>query len=210
MLAQDAADRAQATTLTQLGECGRQPDRDGGPSAARRASRSGAAHSALAEGYLRSTPGRAGAGIVDQTMQFHGGAVRYAPERGDARRDPLLDRHRRPRQPGGDRAQRRLRGARRRRSPMTWRTSVVHTRQGNPAWADQERDAVSPIRSDDLFYGARLGDPQPDWVDLEQGRDSAGRRAAAPAREPIVLDEPGRKPCRASGTSRAVRRPSSS
>ena len=44
--------------------------------------------------------------------------------------------------------------------------SVVYTRQGNPAWAGQERDGIAPIRSDDLFYGAAADDPQPDWVDL--------------------------------------------
>jgi hypothetical protein len=45
-------------------------------------------------------------------------------------------------------------------------TSVVYTRQGNPVWAAQERDGLTPIRSDDKFYGAATGDPQPDWVDL--------------------------------------------
>jgi hypothetical protein len=42
--------------------------------------------------------------------------------------------------------------------------SVVYTRQGNPAWAGDERDGFSPIRSDDLFFGAG----QPDWVDLSR------------------------------------------
>ena len=46
--------------------------------------------------------------------------------------------------------------------------SVVYTRQGNPAWAGQARDGLSPIRSDDLFYGAASFDPQPDWVDLNK------------------------------------------
>ena len=46
--------------------------------------------------------------------------------------------------------------------------SVVYTRQGNPAWAGQERDGGSPMRSDDLFFGAAAGDPQPDWVDLNK------------------------------------------
>ncbi len=46
--------------------------------------------------------------------------------------------------------------------------SVVWTRQGNPAWSGQERDGVSPIRSDDLFFGASSSDPQPDWVDLNK------------------------------------------
>jgi hypothetical protein len=42
------------------------------------------------------------------------------------------------------------------------------TRQGNPAWAGQERDGVVPIRPDDLFYGARSGDVQPDWLDTSK------------------------------------------
>ena len=46
--------------------------------------------------------------------------------------------------------------------------SVVYTRQGNPAWASQERDGVSGIRPDDLFYGARAGDVQPDWIDTNK------------------------------------------
>ena len=46
--------------------------------------------------------------------------------------------------------------------------SVVYTRQGNPAWAGQERDGVTPIRPDDLFFGAKTGDVQPDWVDLNK------------------------------------------
>ncbi|MGH2944313.1 MAG: fibronectin type III domain-containing protein, partial [Solirubrobacteraceae bacterium] len=35
---------------------------------------------------------------------------------------------------------------------------------GNPAWAGQERDGITPIRSDDMFFGAG----QPDWVDLSK------------------------------------------
>ncbi|QNN52181.1 DUF4082 domain-containing protein [Nocardioides mesophilus] len=34
-------------------------------------------------------------------------------------------------------------------------SSVIQTRQGNPAWAGQERDGSAPIRSDDQFFGAR-------------------------------------------------------
>jgi hypothetical protein len=46
--------------------------------------------------------------------------------------------------------------------------SIVYTRQGNPAWAGQERDGMAPRRSDDLFFGAKSGDIQPDWVDLSK------------------------------------------
>lgn len=37
--------------------------------------------------------------------------------------------------------------------------SVVLTRQGNPEWADQERDGFSDIRPSDMFYG---------WIDLDR------------------------------------------
>jgi hypothetical protein len=43
--------------------------------------------------------------------------------------------------------------------------SVVYTRQGNPLWSGVERDGIPPVRSDDLFYGASISDPQRDWVD---------------------------------------------
>src|SRR5436190_5388089 len=46
--------------------------------------------------------------------------------------------------------------------------SVVLTRQGNPAWAGQERDGVVAVRPDDMFYGAKTGDVQPDWVDTSK------------------------------------------
>src|SRR4029453_1741654 len=46
--------------------------------------------------------------------------------------------------------------------------SVIYTRQGNPAWSGQERDGLVPIRSDDLYFGAKAGDVQPDWVDLNK------------------------------------------
>jgi hypothetical protein len=42
--------------------------------------------------------------------------------------------------------------------------SVVYTRQGNPAWAGQERDGLSPVRSDDLLFGGS----EPDWVNSDK------------------------------------------
>lgn len=44
-------------------------------------------------------------------------------------------------------------------------TSIVYTRQGNPAWASQERDGHEPRRPNDLFFGHAATDPQADWVD---------------------------------------------
>lgn len=37
--------------------------------------------------------------------------------------------------------------------------SIILTRQGNPAWANQERDGFSDVRPSDLFYG---------WIDLDR------------------------------------------
>ena len=48
--------------------------------------------------------------------------------------------------------------------------SIVYTRQGNPAWAGQARDGLLPVRSDDLFYGAATNDMQPDWIDLTNNK----------------------------------------
>ena len=50
--------------------------------------------------------------------------------------------------------------------------SVVYTRQGNPAWAGQNRDvndpSVSRIISHDLYFGNLTSDPQPDYVDFNK------------------------------------------
>jgi N,N-dimethylformamidase beta subunit-like protein/uncharacterized protein DUF4082/Big-like domain-containing protein/purple acid phosphatase-like protein/Ig-like domain-containing protein len=46
--------------------------------------------------------------------------------------------------------------------------SVVSTRQGNAAWSGTLRDGLTPIRSDNLFFGAAAGDPEPDWIDFNK------------------------------------------
>lgn len=119
----------------------------------------------LSDGYLLvDTVNAPGAGIVSQTMQFHGSAALYTLN-GAARLAtlysnattatayPALTLH----SVGSGRAA---------AFAYDLATSVVQTRQGNPAWAAQERDGFSPIRSNDKFYGNRAGDSQADWVDL--------------------------------------------
>src|SRR5262249_17651291 len=46
--------------------------------------------------------------------------------------------------------------------------SVIYTRQGNPTWSAQRRDGLTPIRSDNLFFGAAAFDPEPDFVDFSK------------------------------------------
>ena len=108
-------------------------------------------------------------GESDHSVPWHGEQLHAG--RRDLTGDALFDRHDRDVQSGGDAAKRRRRAAvRPPRSPTTSRGLIVYTRQGNPAWSGQERDGLAPvaIRSNDLFFGARAGDVQPDWVDLNK------------------------------------------
>ena len=128
-------------------------------------------------------------GIVGQTMQFHGTADRYtlsAPPRW--RRST---RRRRP--PPRTRRSRCARWAAGQAAAFTFdlARSIVYTRQGNPAWAGDERDGGRAhalrrhvLRGEGGRRAARLGQPR-------QGGDPAGGRAAAPARQPDPEDEPG-------------------
>ena len=127
------------------------------------------AGSSLSNGYLLVDTSHApGAGIVDQTIQFHGTADKYTTSGATTVATLYSDAATSTSNPA-----------------VTWRSvgtngghaaaftydlarSVVYTCQGNPAWAGQERDGQPPIRSDDLFYGAAASDPQPDWVNLNK------------------------------------------
>ncbi len=121
----------------------------------------------LAEGYLlidqNTVPG---AGIVGQTIQFHGVADLYALNGASAlatlysnatvaTTSPAVT----IRQVGTGQA-----------AAFTYdlATSIVQTRQGNPAWAAMERDGFAPIRSDDKFFGNAAADPKADWIDLNK------------------------------------------
>lgn len=127
------------------------------------------AGSTLSEGYLLVDTSKApGNGIVNETIQFHGTADRYNLSSAEsvatlytnaatatANNNPAVT----LRNVGSGKA-----------AAFTYdlARSVVYTRQGNPAWAGQERDGFSPIRSDDQFYGAASFDPKSDWVNLDK------------------------------------------
>ena len=124
-------------------------------------------HSTLAEGYLKvDTGSRPGNGIVGETIQFHGIADRYELDGAwavatlysnatTATSSPAVSLRTVGTQDGQAAA-----------FTFDLARSVVYTRQGNPAWDGQERDGVTPRRSDDLYYGAKAGDVQNDWIDL--------------------------------------------
>jgi hypothetical protein len=116
----------------------------------------------LSNGYLLANSATtAGAGIVNQTIQFHGtahlhtlsGATAVATlysTATTATSNPAIT-IRGVGASGGQAAS----------FAYDLATSIVYTRQGNPAWIGQERDGTTPVRSDDMFFG----DSEADWVD---------------------------------------------
>jgi hypothetical protein len=101
-----------------------------------------------------------GAGITSASLQYHGPADRYAlagatSVAGLSSGTPAV-------------TQRTVGAGHAAAFAYDLSRSVVETRQGNPAWAGQERDsdAVGLVRADDMFFGnAASGVP---WLDLSR------------------------------------------
>ncbi len=126
--------------------------------------------STLANSYLQIATGAApGAGIVSDTLQFHGVADRYVPAAGTTTLATLFSDASTPTaNPAATLTSVGAAGGQAAAFAFDLARSIVYTRQGNPAWSGQERDGITPIRSDDLFFGAAAGDVQADWVDLNK------------------------------------------
>ena len=124
----------------------------------------------LANGYLDvDTSTSPGEGIVGDTIQYHGTADRYTPNGADTVATLFSDATTGTPNPAVTLRDVGANGGQAAAFTYDLARSIVYTRQGNPAWAGQERDGESgPIRSDDLFFGDAAGDPQPDWVDLDK------------------------------------------
>jgi hypothetical protein len=116
---------------------------------------------------LINTATSPGAGLVSQTIQFHGTADLYTLNGAASIATLYRDASTATSNPA-----------------VAWRSvgtsggsvaaftydlalSIVYTRQGNPAWAGQNRDGFSPpFRSDDMFFGNAPSDSKPDWNNL--------------------------------------------
>lgn len=119
----------------------------------------------LSEGYiLINTASGPGVGIVGQTIQYHGtsdlytlnGATSIATLYSNATTatsNPAIT----TRSVGSN-------GGTAIAFTYDLARSVVYTRQGNPAWAGQERDGQGPIRSDDLFFGGS----STSWINFDK------------------------------------------
>jgi hypothetical protein len=127
------------------------------------------AQSTLSEGYmLVNTNTTPGAGIVGQTIQFHGTADRYTLSGASSLATLYSTAQTATANPAVTMRSVGSNGGQAAAFTYDLARSIVLTRQGNPAWAGQERDGQTPIRSDDLFYGPATFDPQPNWVDLNK------------------------------------------
>jgi hypothetical protein len=123
----------------------------------------------LTNGYLLvNTSAAPGQGIVNQTIQYHGTADRYTLNGATA--VATLYSNATTATPSPAVTLRSVGSSGGQAAAFTYdlARSIVYTRQGNPAWAGQERDGVTPRRSDDLFFGNAAGDPQTDWIDLDK------------------------------------------
>jgi hypothetical protein len=123
----------------------------------------------LAQGYVNvDTASGPGAGIADQTMQYHGAADRYTLNGATAVATLYSDRNTATTSPAVTLRSVGSNGGQAAAFAYDLARSVVFTRQGKPAWAGQDRDGINPIRTNDLFFGGMAGDLQPDWIDTER------------------------------------------
>lgn len=123
----------------------------------------------LSNSYLLiETSREPGAGLVAETIQYHGTADLYALNGATS----LASLYSGPATPSGYPAVtvRSVGDSGGQAAAFTYdlARSIVYTRQGNPAWAGDDRDGLSPVRSNDMFFGAKVGDSQPDWVNLNK------------------------------------------
>ncbi|MDP4264906.1 MAG: DUF4082 domain-containing protein [Bacteroidota bacterium] len=128
-----------------------------------------AASGTLSDEYLLvNTASGPGAGIVNQTIQFHGSANLHTLAGATSLATLYSTASTATSNPAVTTIDVGTNGGKAIAFTYDLARSVVYTRQGNPAWAGQKRDGQSgPIRSDDLFFGLPAGTGA-DWVDFNK------------------------------------------
>ncbi len=115
----------------------------------------------LADRYLLvNTASGPGAGIVGQTMQFHGTADLYTLNGASSLATLYTDAFTASGNPAVTTRNVGSNGGKAIAFTYDLAKSIVFTRQGNPAQASSETDGFSPIRPDDLFF--------PNYLDLNK------------------------------------------
>jgi hypothetical protein len=116
------------------------------------------------DAYLKVDASKApGAGIAGETMQYHGTANNWTPNGATSVATLYSDAATATANPAVTLRDVGSSGGQAAAFTYDLARSIVYTRQGNPAWAGQERDGITPMRSDDLFFGIA---PQADWIDF--------------------------------------------
>ena len=119
------------------------------------------AASTLGDAYLQvNTAAAPGRGITGQTIQFHGTADRYSLSGASSVATLYSSSNTATANPAVSLRSVGTNGGQAAAFTFDLARSIVYTRQGNPAWAGQERDGFAPIRSDDMFF--------PDWIDFNK------------------------------------------
>ena len=127
------------------------------------------ANSTISEGYLLvNTNSVPGAGIVGQTIQFHGTADAYTLGSATSLATLYSDAVTPTAYPAVTVRSVGSNGGQAAAFSFDLARSIALIRQGNPAWTDQFRDGLSPTRPDDLFYGPASFDPEANWVDFNK------------------------------------------
>jgi hypothetical protein len=120
------------------------------------------AKSTISDKYLlvNTAPGP-GAGIVDQTIQFHGSADLHILNGATNLATLYSSASTSTNYPAITTINVGVNGGKAIAFTYDLAKSIIYTRQGNPEWAGQKRDGqIDPIRSDDLFF--------PDWIDFNK------------------------------------------
>ncbi|MCX7592607.1 MAG: DUF4082 domain-containing protein [Fischerella sp.] len=132
------------------------------------------AGSTLSNGYLLvDTSKNPGNGIVNQTIQFHGTADRYTLNGASSLANLYTNATTATNNPAVTLRSVGSNGGQAAAFTYDLARSIVYTRQGNTAWAGQERDGCLPIRSDDMFYNGpndcgSVTSSDQDWVNLDK------------------------------------------
>lgn len=117
---------------------------------------------------LVNTGAAPGTGIVGETIQFKGTADNYGLSGATAVANFYSDASTGTSNPAVVTKQVGASGGTAAAFTYDLAKSVIALHQGNQAWAGQDRDGSTSIRTNDLFFGAMGGDVQPDWVDLDK------------------------------------------
>jgi hypothetical protein len=113
---------------------------------------------------LVNTAQETGAGIISQTIQYHGTADLYTLDGATSVASIYSNPTQVTSNPAVTLHSIGTNGGQAAAFTFDLARAIVYTRQGTPAWAGEDRDGIPPIRTNDLFFGGA----DPDRVNLDK------------------------------------------